>query len=219
MARYRSWDLDTDRGLGWWTRAACQGQARMFFTCNSALAAQAAHLCLAHCPVLVECGREAAEHPPVGAVQAGIWYADGNSSKAGPRHHQPPTLCCGPWCAHLRPPIGAPPMTDQPHLNGTRPAAPNPAEQTQALEAFAFANYQVIARPLGAINVLLATIPLEALLVACKRHQNTSVLTLPAGVPVEKPQAAARGVRGDGKVTPAASNRPRVVAAVSAGGA
>jgi hypothetical protein len=73
MARYRTWGLDTDRGVGWWTRALCHGRTRMFFTADAYVAAQAAHLCT-HCPVLQSCRREAQRLTPVGAVQAGVWY-------------------------------------------------------------------------------------------------------------------------------------------------
>jgi hypothetical protein len=101
MARYRTWGLDTDRGVGWWTRAVCRGRTAMFFTRDHYVAAQAAHLCT-HCPVLHDCRREAEVLTPVGAVQAGVWYSEGNTSTRGPRKRQPVDLGCGPWCAHLR---------------------------------------------------------------------------------------------------------------------
>jgi Transcription factor WhiB len=88
--------------VGWWEAAICRGLTRMFFSRNSNVAAQAVHLCRTHCPVLDSCAREAARLTPVGAVQAGVWYHDGNSNAAGPRKRQPAVLGCGPWCAHLR---------------------------------------------------------------------------------------------------------------------
>jgi Transcription factor WhiB len=102
MGRYRTWGLDTDRAVGWWEAAICRGLTRMFFSRDSQVAAQAMHLCRAHCPVLASCAREAARLTPTGAVQGGIWYHDGTSSGAGPRKRQPPDPGCGPWCAHLR---------------------------------------------------------------------------------------------------------------------
>jgi hypothetical protein len=100
--------------------------------------------------------------------------------------------------------------------NGTKPTAPTPEA---ALAEFAYANYPQIAQQLGAINILLNLIPLEALLAACKRHQSTSVLTLPANVPAEQAHAIATALRGDEKVITAALNLARVVAAVAGGGA
>ncbi|MGE5830639.1 MAG: WhiB family transcriptional regulator [Micromonosporaceae bacterium] len=101
MGRYRTWGLDTPRNPAWWHQARCRGLTQMYFTRNPSVAAQAVHLCT-HCPVLASCRREAEALTPVGAVQAGVWYADGNSSAAGPRKRQPATVGCGPWCAHLR---------------------------------------------------------------------------------------------------------------------
>jgi Transcription factor WhiB len=103
MARYRSWGLEVHRDT-WWQAALCRGRAQMFFTRNSDLAAQATHLCQAHCPVLRSCRREAEHLTPVGAVQAGTWYADATTHAAGPRKRQPTELGCGPWRAHLRQP-------------------------------------------------------------------------------------------------------------------
>ena len=102
--------------------------------------------------------------------------------------------------------------------NGAKPT-PNVLTGPDALAEFAYANYPQIARQLGAINVLLSAIPLEALLLACKRHQRTSVLTLPANAPPEQAHAIATALRGDEKVITAALNLARVVAAVAGGGA
>jgi hypothetical protein len=86
----------------WWKFALCRGLTGMFFSRDSHIAAQAVHLCRTNCPVLQACAREAERLTPVGAVQAGIWYHDGNSQAAGPRKRQPAQVGCGPWCAHLR---------------------------------------------------------------------------------------------------------------------
>jgi hypothetical protein len=102
MARYRTWGLEADRGVGWWEAALCRGRTLMFFTRDHYIAAQALHLCRAHCPVLSACAREAARLVPTGAVQGGIWYREKTCSGAGPRKRQPAALGCGPWCAHLR---------------------------------------------------------------------------------------------------------------------
>ena len=107
------------------------------------------------------------------------------------------------------------PATPAPPVNGHGNAGPTPEQQ---LEAMAYAGYRALAQQLGAINVLLSAMPLSALLTACRRHQTTSVLTAPAGVPPEQVQALVASLRGDEKVITAALNLQRVVHAVANGG-
>lgn len=112
-------------------------------------------------------------------------------------------------------------MSDQSGIqlpNGTRPTDPQ-AQREAALEAFAYTNYSQLGQQLAAINTLLANLPLAAMLAANKRHQHTSILTLPAQVTAEQAQAIAAGLRADEKVIGAALNLQRVVAAIAAGGA
>ena len=105
-------------------------------------------------------------------------------------------------------------MTQPPHPTAAN-GHPTPQQQ---LEAVAYTNYAQIGQQLAAINTLLAAIPLDALLTACKRHQTTSLLTLPAGVSAEQAQAVAAALRADEKVITAALNLQRVARAVAQGG-
>lgn len=105
--------------------------------------------------------------------------------------------------------------------NGGRPAAteaPAAASPEQQLEEVVYVNYHRFARQLGALNVLLAEFPLAALLAACKRHQTTTVLTLPAGATPDQARAVALSLRNDERIITAAINLQRVVRAIENGG-
>lgn len=102
-----TWDLDSDRADDWRDRAACAGRwqdftEQMMPTSGvvPVATARAVHLCIVHCPVLLQCTL-AAETPgkrPMEMVQAGLWWP-------GYTHRPPRTLPDpghGTWCAHLR---------------------------------------------------------------------------------------------------------------------
>jgi hypothetical protein len=96
MARYRTWGLDTDRGVGWWTRALCRGRTAMYFTRDHYIAAQAAHLCT-HCPVLQSCRREAEQlsSPPSVRCRPASGTAKATPQPAGRANANPSTWAAG----------------------------------------------------------------------------------------------------------------------------
>lgn len=98
-----------------------------------------------------------------------------------------------------------------PSPNGATPAAAD--QQAEHV----YRNYPAYGQQLAAINVLLGNLPLAAMLAACKRHQTTSVLTLPPGATSEQAQAVAAGLRVDERVIGAALNLQRVLQAVANG--
>lgn len=88
-------DATRDRrgeGLTWQTQAACRGKWRIFD--SPASYPQAAHLCLAHCPVLAECRQEIAPHTHE-QTAAGIWWGQKGPST---RNRTVPAPSC-PRCA------------------------------------------------------------------------------------------------------------------------
>lgn len=100
--------------------------------------------------------------------------------------------------------------------NGAAPAASVVAAAgSEALAEFAYNNYQQLALRLGAVNTLLASIPLQALLEACRRHQSTSILTRPANVTAEQAAAVAAALRNDEKIITAALELQRVAATIA----
>lgn len=105
--RRSTWGLDLDRATPWTESAACLGDWDDFTErlmpksgVVPAAVAAAAHRCLQHCPVLLQCTL-AAETPgqrPQEMVQAGLWWP-------GYTHRPPRTLPDpghGDHCAHLR---------------------------------------------------------------------------------------------------------------------
>lgn len=98
-----------------------------------------------------------------------------------------------------------------PTVNGTRPQPPA-QDAAAALAEMVFANYNAFARKLDAINLFLAELPLEAMLQACRRHQTTSVLLLPAQVGADEARAAAEHMRHVEKVIQAALALQRLAA-------
>jgi len=65
---------------------------------------KAAHICRQHCPVLTECGRDAAtvDIRRLGStVTAGVYYASADGVRVAPGV-QPADPGHGPWCAMYR---------------------------------------------------------------------------------------------------------------------
>lgn len=98
----------------------------------------------------------------------------------------------------------------QTRANGSKP------EQTPEDEA-AFRNYATLGQQLGAVITLLISLPLPAMLNACRRHQSTSVLMLPPGTPPEQASALSAALRNDEKLLHAALNVCAVVKAAQVG--
>lgn len=94
-------------------------------------------------------------------------------------------------------------MTD---LNGHGPADAQAASIADAV----YANYGHFAQRLAAIGLLLGDLPLEHMLAAVRRHQRTSVLTLPAGTDPQQAIAQQAALRMDEKLITAAVNLQRV---------
>lgn len=103
--------------------------------------------------------------------------------------------------------------------NAEQPQSINGHDHSQPpnLEDAVYANYAQFGAQLGAVLTLLAGMPVEALLAACKRHQRTSILTLPANVTAEQAQFRALSLRNDEKIMTAALNLQRVYVATMTG--
>jgi len=100
-----------------------------------------------------------------------------------------------------------------PDLNGHAATATQPDPVAEAV----YANYGHFAQRLAALGLLLADLPLEQMLSAVKRHQRTSVLTLPAGTDPQQAMAQQAALRRDQKMIEAALNLQRVRAALLGG--
>lgn len=96
-------------------------------------------------------------------------------------------------------------------LNGHDMSAP------PTIEDQVFAAYEQFSTQLGALLTLLAGMPIEPLLAACKRKQRSSILTLPASVTAEQMQMRALGLRNDEKIITAALNLQRAYVAAMSG--
>jgi hypothetical protein len=107
-------------------------------------------------------------------------------------------------------------IVTQPTNGATPTTSVAAAAGSEALAEFAYANYQQLALRLGAVNTLLSSIPLQALLDACRRHQSTSILTRPANVSAEQAAAIAAALRNDEKIITAALELQRVAATIAA---
>lgn len=94
--------------------------------------------------------------------------------------------------------------------NGHQPAA-------DPMVDMVYANYQQLGRQLQACLVLLGALPLDHMLTANRRLQNTSVLTLPAGTTPDQAAAVRRSLQADADVLHAAVKLQQTIAAVSAG--
>lgn len=90
--------------------------------------------------------------------------------------------------------------------------------QKAQLEQLVSDNYMRFAQQLAAINLLMSTLPLEALLGANQRQQRASILTAPAGVTAEQLAQHATALRNDEKIIAAALNLQRMVAATNPAG-
>lgn len=103
--RRSPYGLTADRADPWQTRAVCDATTVHLFVFDDGrgirphenrAAARGCHICLQHCPVRVQCRRDAEEHRPLGAVQGGVfWPTKG-------RARWLPDPGCGDHCGHLR---------------------------------------------------------------------------------------------------------------------
>jgi hypothetical protein len=111
----REYVKSSDHGLdvgpddrAWWHRAACnRGDAAMrdtWWTKKDESVATARHVCLYHCPVLLECNTEATQRRPDDGVWGGIlWVRVRNRSGLGREAiNQPLHEGCGKRCRGWR---------------------------------------------------------------------------------------------------------------------
>jgi hypothetical protein len=98
----------------------------------------------------------------------------------------------------------------------TTPNGHHPTAQDGVAEAV-FQNYNQLGSQLGAIMTLLLALPLELMLAANKRHQNVSILLLPASVTADQANAARMGLLNDQRVIEGAIELRRILVAAQNG--